>query len=271
MGSLLFLLHEQVVGLLNLQSEGFERGHVLSDLLNWELDQHTGDLWCLLWSDDHVNVVEDQMSNLILEVWVSLSDGVEELLGAHQVLLLRSQVLWDLLHSWSTWHSSHWCLWHTLSSSSWHSWLWSHWLSHWHLTWSWWHVVHTSHLVVHVSVLLVVVWSSLSTLVTSEHASLSLVHSHVHGLVLLDESKKLLNDLGEMRLAGKIVPLESTRLLGLILLEVRLILDLLDLLVSDLLDFVMVDDKDLSVMSLVVKGLLGGSCSIWLLEANKGI
>jgi len=74
-----------------------------------------------------------------------------------------------------------------------------------------------------------------------------------------------------MRLAGKIVPLEPTRLLGLILLEVRLILDLLDLLVSDLLDFVMVDDKDLSVMSLVVKGLLGGSCSIWLLEANKGI
>lgn len=60
-------------------------------------------------------------------------------------------------------------------------------------------------------------------------------------------------------------------MLGLVFLEIRLVLDLLDLLVSDLLDLVMVDHEDLTIMGLVVESLLGGCSSIWLLEANKGV
>lgn len=183
-----------MVCLLDLHLESLEGLHVFPDLLDWELDKHTSDLWSFLWSDDHVNVVEDQVTDLILVVWVSVSDGWKKLLSAHHVLLLWGEVLWNLLHSWGTWHSTHlsgiWIGWHTWLS--WH-WLWSH----WHLTWSLWHLVHLLH-VWHVSVL--VVWSSLSIL-TSKHSSVTLVHSVVHGLVLLDESKKLLNDLGEVWVA----------------------------------------------------------------------
>ena len=147
----------------------------------------------------------------------------------------------------------------------------------WHLSWGNWHVghlVHLWHLVAsHLSssVLVLLVWSSSTLVVSSSHVSLTLIHSHVHGLILLDESKKLLNDLSKMWLGGKVVPLESSGLLGLILLEIGLVLDLLNLLVSDLLDLIMVDDENLTVISLVMEGRFGGGSSVWLLEADECI
>jgi len=80
-----------------------------------------------------------------------------------------------------------------------------------------------------------------------------------------------LNNLSKMWLGGKVVPLESSGLLGLILLEIGLVLDLLNLLVSDLLDLIMVDDENLTVISLVMECRFGGGSSVWLLEADEGI
>jgi len=77
-----------------------------------------------------------------------------------------------------------------------------------------WHLVHhvTSLVVVLLSVVVVSHWS------TSVHVHLlssSLVHLLIHGLVLLNKGEDLLNDLSQVWVRVQIVPLESTRLLGL--------------------------------------------------------
>ena len=51
-----------------------EVGHVGLDLLDWELDEHTGDLWGSLGSNHVSDEWEDSLSNLHLEVWVLLGD-----------------------------------------------------------------------------------------------------------------------------------------------------------------------------------------------------
>ena len=44
------------------------------DLLNWELDQHTGDLRDSLVADEVLDEWEDGFTNSLLKVWVFLGD-----------------------------------------------------------------------------------------------------------------------------------------------------------------------------------------------------
>ena len=98
-----------------------------------------------------------------------------------------------------------------------------------------------------------VLWSS------SHHVSLLVVEVGVHGLVLLHDVQQLLKNLSHVWVAGKIVEVESTGLLGLIFFEISLIHGILDLDLSLLLNLVVVDDQGLSFESSVVKVSLGNS------------
>jgi len=68
---------------------------------------------------------------------------------------------------------------------------------------------------------------------------------------------------------GKVVEVESTSLLGLILFEIGLINGVFDLDLSLLLDLVMVNHEGLTVIGSVVKSRLGNGGGIWLLEADE--
>jgi hypothetical protein len=259
-----------LVGFLDSLGEGVEGLHVLLDLLNWEFDEHTGDLWGLLLTDDHLNVVEDEVTNLLLHVWVSLLDGVDQSRGGLEVLLLWGQLLllllllWWLLHHllllhhgwvhhWLLWHA--WLLWHSLLAHHWHVVLsahGSHVLSHW--------LSVSSHVVS-----LVVLATHSSVLVSSSHVTLVL------SWLLLDQLQQLLDDVRKVWLVGKLVPLESNSELADVLFPISLVSHLLELEVSDLLNLVMVDDEALSVVGLSVKGLLSHGASIWLLVADEGV
>jgi len=268
-------LVDEIGGLLNLAVEVVEVGHVGLDLVDWELDEHTGDLWSSLVSNHGSDEWEDSLSDLLLEVWVLLGHSWEKL-GAHLHVLHNHWVstLWGLSLWWA-----------------WHSWLWGHWLGHWGLWWHhslwdtwhshWWllaHVWHTwgsSHVVSwwEVSAVwsLLLVWSSaLSTLSHATHVSLGLVEVGVHGLVLLHDVQKLLEDLGHVWVRGQIGKVEGTGLLSLILLEISLIDGVLDLNLSLFLDLVMVDHEGLTIIGGVVQGLLGNGGGVWLLEADEG-
>jgi len=69
----------------------------------------------------------------------------------------------------------------------------------------------------------------------------------------------------------QVVPLESTRLLGFVVLEISLVLGSLKLNLSKFLDLVVVDDKDLVSIGLVGESVLGVSGGIWLLEADESV
>jgi len=280
-------LVNEISGFLDLGTKSIEGRHVSLDLVNWKLDEHTSDLWSSLWWYHHVYEFEDDLTNLILQVWVSLGNRWEELLADRIVFLLWSQL--GLVWSRGSWHLWLTHLWHTLV----HVWLWWHlvlhcWLS-WHgslLVWHTWHLsthvwllllnttmVHVSSLMVLsltttvVLVLTSVVWLSWST----SHLSLVLVEVSVHGFVLLHDLKQLLEDLGHMWMSNQVVKMESTILLGLIFLEVGLVHGFFSLEGSKLLDLVMVDHKGLTFNGVVVEGLLGRGSSIWGLEANESI
>ena len=102
------------------------------------------------------------------------------------------------------------------------------------------------------------------------HVSLGLVEMGVHGLVLLHDVQKLLEDLGHVWVRGQIGKVEGTGLLSLILLEISLIDGVLDLNLSLFLDLVMVDHEGLTIIGGVVQGLLGNGGGVWLLEADEG-
>jgi len=89
--------------------------------------------------------------------------------------------------------------------------------------------------------LLVVGSSALTSTLSVHHVSLRLVEMSVHGLVLLHDVQKLLEDLSHVWVAGQISQMEGARLLGLILLEISLINGILDLDLSLLLNLVVVD------------------------------
>lgn len=101
--------------------------------------------------------------------------------------------------------------------------------------------------------------------------SSSVIHLLVHGLVLLNEGQKLLDDLSQVWLTGQVVPLESTSLLGLVVLEISLILSFLELDLSELLDLVVVDDENLISIGLVGESALSSGSCIWLLVADESI
>lgn len=157
---MLGLLIDESVGLLDLECEGLPGSEELSDLLDWQLNKHTSDLWSLLSSNDQLHVVENEVTDLLLQVRVSLGGGRDELLSLECILLLWGHVgsihhlgLWH----WGTWSLGHWGLRHT---------------------W-WWH-----HVVLHLSLWLR--WSLLLHLLTS-HLTCTHVHS-AHVLSLMEVS-----------------------------------------------------------------------------------
>lgn len=68
---------------------------------------------------------------------------------------------------------------------------------------------------------------------------------------------------------GKLIPLESTGLGGLILLPISLILGLFVLDLTNFLDLVVADVEGLAFEIVVVQVLLSLGGIIWLLEANE--
>ena len=107
------------------------------------------------------------------------------------------------------------------------------------------------------STVVVLVWSS--SLLSSTHGSLRVVEVSIHLLVLLHDVQQLLKDLSHVWVAGKVIEVEGTSLLSLILLEIGLIDGVFDLDLSLLLDLVVVDDQGLALESSVVKVGLGNS------------
>jgi len=80
-----------------------------------------------------------------------------------------------------------------------------------------------------------------------------------------------LDDLGQMWLTGKIVPLESTGLLLSVLLEIGLVLEFSHLDLSNLFNFVVVDDQDFSINLSVSHVLFGSGAGVWLFVADESV
>ena len=72
-----------------------------------------------------------------------------------------------------------------------------------------------------------------------------------------------------MRLVCNIIPLEATSLLRLIFVPISFISCSFHLDFSDLLDFIVVDQKHLTFNVMIVEILFGWSSIIWFLEANE--
>jgi hypothetical protein len=72
-----------------------------------------------------------------------------------------------------------------------------------------------------------------------------------------------------MRLVGNIIPLETTSLLSLIFVPISFISRTLHLDLSNLFDFIIVDQKHLTFNIMVMEILFGLSSIIWFLEANE--
>jgi len=280
-----------VESLLDLGLKVVVVSHVLLDLGDWKLNEHTSDLWSLVFTDEMVNILVDATTNLLLQVrvvwiqsWDKLHGGSLILLGNWHVLAHRHLVWWHHWHALGRWR--HLLCWHWLLLL----------LLHHHLVW-WWHVLllhihvlmhlllaHTTLVLVHVGtthvvlVLVVVLsstvlhlsWSSSVVRVLSSLSHVTtLVHLLVGLLVILDDTEKLLEHLSQVRLGSQVVPLESTGLLGLVFLPISLVTGLLHLELSDLLDLVVVDQEHLALNAVVLQVLLSLGSIGWLLVANE--
>ena len=85
---LLLRLRNQVISLLDFHDEVVIREHVLFDLLDWELDKHTGDLRDSLVTDEVLDEWEDGLTNSLLKIWVLLRNLGADLHG--NLLVLKS-------------------------------------------------------------------------------------------------------------------------------------------------------------------------------------
>jgi hypothetical protein len=101
----------------------------------------------------------------------------------------------------------------------------------------------------------------------------TLVHLLVGLLIVLDDTEQLLKHLGQVRLGGQVIPLESTSLLGLVLLPISLVTSLLHLELSDFLDLIVVDQEHLALNAVVLQILfsLGSICGLLVADESKGI
>jgi len=86
--SLLLSLINQLSGFFDLGTKSIKRRHDLLDLVNWQLNKHTSDLWSSLWRYQHVYELKDGLTNLVLQVWVLLGYRWEELHGYCHVSLI---------------------------------------------------------------------------------------------------------------------------------------------------------------------------------------
>lgn len=202
-----------VEGLLDLHLEVAPVHHVLLDLVDWQLDEHTRDLWSLVVANEALDVLVDAATDLLLQVWVVWVQGWDVLGRGLQVPLLDRHVVWiHLLHLGHHWHAwSAWLLvlhWHWLLLLN-HSLLWRHLLTHLsHLSWVHWRLLLVHALVTWVHVLthatlvvldLVLSWASV--LVSSSLLSVDLALELLVGsLVVLDDTEQLLEHLSQVRL-----------------------------------------------------------------------
>ena len=69
---MLLRLRDEVIGFLDLHDKVVVGEHVLLDLLDWELDEHTGDLWRSFVSDEVLDEWEDGFTDSLLQVRVLL-------------------------------------------------------------------------------------------------------------------------------------------------------------------------------------------------------
>jgi hypothetical protein len=147
-------------------------------------------------------------------------------------------------------------------------------MHHWYLSWHWWLLWHTwlrhslaTHLVWWISVLSLVVVRSSALLSHSVVSVIKLLWS----FVLLHQLEELLDDLSQVWLTCKIIPLETTSLLLSVFFEISFIFKFIHLNLSDFLDFVIVDDQNFTIIDLVREGLFSLLAGIWLLEANESV
>lgn len=266
-------LIDEVVGLGDLGAEDLVLHEITFDLVDWKLDEHTGDLWgSVLW-DELLDEWEDHLTDLLLEVLVSFGTGWEQLGGL--LLILGNNwvhlLVWVTLHwhaLWDSWLSWHWLLGH------WHWWAlhgWWHWRSSHGSLWHWWSLVWHATGSHGAASAVVVVWSSVATLVSlSAHVSLVVAEGSGHLLVLLHDVEELLEDLSDVWVGGQVVELHGAGLGGLVLLEIGLVNLILNLDFSEFFDLVVVDDEGLAFIDSVAEGLLGIGGVVWLLEADEG-
>lgn len=283
-----------VKGLSDLVLQVVVIAHVLFDLGNWQLNEHTGDLWCFVLTNESLNELVDATTDLVFHVRVVWIQSWDVLHGLVLISLSDRHVSGGHLHlAWHHWHSlGRW--WHVL---------WWHWLlllllhHHMLILVGWWHIlllhVHVlMHLLllVHLSLVLLHVWSShvlvvvvstldrswaslvVRVLSSSVHVT-TLVHLLVGLLIVLDDTEQLLKHLGQVRLGGQVIPLESTSLLGLVLLPISLVTSLLHLELSDFLDLIVVDQEHLALNAVVLQILfsLGSICGFLVADEGKGI
>lgn len=195
--------------LLNLEFEVVEVTHVCLDLVNWQFNKHTGDLWRLFVTNKCLNELVDGMTDLVLQVRVLRGNGWDESGSLCLVSLSNGHL------SWVTLVVHHWLLdWHWLRINL------RHWLFVWIATLH--HVVHrlATH---HIRVLVrhhliwmhllatwtswvltnVLSWRSVVVISWSSWSDvLSLIHLLLGSLIILNDTEELLKHLGQMRLRG---------------------------------------------------------------------
>lgn len=275
--SVLPVLHS----LLNLEVEVVEVTHVGLDLVERQFNEHTGDLWRLLVTNKSLDELIDGVTNLILQVRILRRNGWDESGSLLLISLSNGHLSWVTLHHWLL--HRHWLLNHTLVR-------WRHLLL---LLWTTLHHVllhlvathHTRLLLLHLLTWmhLLLTWTSWEltwvlswrSVVILSWSSWSLVLSIIHlllsSLIVLDDTEELLEHLGQVRLRGQVIPLETSSLLSLVLLPVSLVTSLFHVKLSDLLDLIVVDHEHLTINGMVLQVLLS-LCSIsWLLEADKSV
>ena len=69
------------LGLFNSLLENLERGQVQLDLADGQLDEHTRDLGGQFLATELLHEVEDNLSNLLLEVWGLFLDLWQDIFG----------------------------------------------------------------------------------------------------------------------------------------------------------------------------------------------
>lgn len=275
--SVLPVLHS----LLNLEVEVVEVTHVGLDLVERQFNEHTGDLWRLLVTNKSLDELIDGVTNLILQVRILRRNGWDESGSLLLISLSNGHLGWVTLHHWLL--HRHWLLNHTLVR-------WRHLLL---LLWTTLHHVllhlvatyHTRLLLLHLLTWmhLLLTWTSWEltwvlswrSVVILSWSSWSLVLSIIHLLlgsfIVLDDTEELLEHLGQVRLRGQVIPLETSSLLSLVLLPVSLVTSLFHVKLSDLLDLIVVDHEHLTINGMVLQ-VLFSLCSIsWLLEADKSV
>jgi len=281
LGSLVLL--EQLLGVERELLEEVVVTQVGNDLLSVQVNEHTGNLGGLWWSNNLLDEVEDDSSDLVLVLGVLRDNGWDKslgllqvgslglvnwslglwlafahlLLGSHLLLLLRSHVVALWLH-------------HVLHHLWVHAWLLLrvllqelllllhhlHWVVH---VWSVWH------------------WDSLAgSLLVVERSALSELLAWLWSLVEEGVGESWVGqergqDGVEVLGVDGIRDLGTSGVLVQVLLEVSVIFHGLVLDLSEFLDLVVVDVELSVTKSGSVKSVLGVGGSVWSLVANESV